>query len=125
MFQCVDFDFLALGRSGGQAPGASAGTGAGRGRLRIGGDDRMSMRYVYLHGFASGPQSRKAQFFREKLASVGVALEIPALDEGDFEHLTITRQLAFLTRLLLGEPVVLMGSSMGGYLAALYASHHP
>jgi pimeloyl-ACP methyl ester carboxylesterase len=83
------------------------------------------MRYLYLHGFASGPLSRKAQFFGDKLASAGVALEIPALDQGDFEHLTITGQLDFITRLLDGEPAVLMGSSMGGYLAALYASRHP
>jgi hypothetical protein len=83
------------------------------------------MRHVYLHGFASGPLSRKAQFFREKLASVGIALEIPALDEGDFEHLTITGQLALITRLLNNEPAVLIGSSMGGYLAALYGSRHP
>jgi uncharacterized protein len=83
------------------------------------------MRYLYLHGFASGPQSRKAQFFREMLASAGVALEIPALDQGDFEHLTITSQLDFITRMLNGQPAILMGSSMGGYLAALYASRHP
>ena len=83
------------------------------------------MRYLYLHGFASGPQSRKAQFFREKLASVGVSLEIPALDEGDFEHLTISRQLALIARELRGERVVVMGSSMGGYLASLYASQYP
>ena len=57
------------------------------------------MRYLYLHGFASGPLSRKAQFFRDKLSSVGVPLEIPALDQGDFEHLTITGQLDFITRL--------------------------
>ena len=83
------------------------------------------LRYLYLHGFASGPLSHKAQFFREKLAAAGVTLEIPSLDEGDFEHLTITRQLAFVTRLLKDEPAVLIGSSMGGYLAALYASRHP
>jgi uncharacterized protein len=83
------------------------------------------MRYLYFHGFASGPLSRKAQFFREKLASVDVSLEIPALDEGDFEHLTITGQLDCIARLLDDEPSILMGSSMGGYLAALYASQHP
>jgi pimeloyl-ACP methyl ester carboxylesterase len=83
------------------------------------------MRYLYLHGFASGPLSRKAQFFHDKLAAVGVSLEVPALDQGDFEHLTITGQLDYMTRLLGGEPAVLMGSSMGGYLAALYASGHP
>ena len=83
------------------------------------------MRYLYLHGFASGPLSRKAQFFREKLESAGVSVEIPALDEGDFEHLTITRQLKLVTRLLRSEPVILIGSSLGGYLSALYASQHP
>lgn len=83
------------------------------------------MRYLYLHGFASGPLSRKAQFFREKLEASGISLEIPALDQGDFEHLTITRQLDFITRLLDGQPAALIGSSLGGYLAALYASHHP
>jgi pimeloyl-ACP methyl ester carboxylesterase len=82
------------------------------------------MRHIYLHGFASGPLSHKAQFFREKLESLGIALEIPALDEGDFEHLTITRQLELISALLDNEPAVLIGSSMGGYLAALYASRH-
>lgn len=83
------------------------------------------MRYLYLHGFASGPLSSKARFFRDKLESAGIALEIPALDQGDFEHLTISRQLDFITRLLGGGPAVLIGSSLGGYLAALYASRHP
>lgn len=82
------------------------------------------MRYLYFHGFSSGPQSVKAQFFREKLSASGVSLEIPALDDGDFEHLTITGQLALISRLLNDEPAVLMGSSMGGYLAALYGSKH-
>lgn len=83
------------------------------------------MRVVYLHGFASSPASRKAQYFRERFASRGVTIQIPALDEGDFENLTITGQLAVVEREAAGEPVVLMGSSMGGYLAALYAARHP
>lgn len=83
------------------------------------------MRIIYLHGFASGPSSSKARFFQAKLAQHGILAETPDLAEGDFEHLTITRQLAVLTRLADGEPVSLMGSSMGGYLAALYASMHP
>jgi pimeloyl-ACP methyl ester carboxylesterase len=82
------------------------------------------MRYVYLHGFASGPQSRKAQAFRIAMASRGIELEIPDLAEGDFAHLTITSQLACLERLLSGESARLTGSSMGGYLAALYATSH-
>lgn len=85
----------------------------------------MTMRYLYFHGFASGPLSRKAQFFRERLAGEGISLEIPALDDGDFEQLTISSQLGLIERMLAGERAVLIGSSMGGYLAALYASEHP
>jgi pimeloyl-ACP methyl ester carboxylesterase len=47
------------------------------------------------------------------------------LDEGDFEHLTISNQLAVVERAADGEPVVLIGSSLGGYLSALYAARHP
>ncbi len=80
---------------------------------------------VYLHGFASSPQSSKARFFRQKFAERGVAIEIPQLDEGNFEALTITRQLAVIERTAAGRPVGLMGSSLGGYVAALYAARHP
>lgn len=82
-------------------------------------------RLVYLHGFASGPSSSKARFFAERAADAGVSLEIPDLVEGGFENLTITGQLAVVERTLAGEPAVLFGSSMGGYLAALYAAAHP
>jgi len=82
------------------------------------------MRFVYLHGFASSPGSKKAQFFRERFAELGIGLEIPALDGGNFEGLTITGQLEVIERAAGGEPVSLFGSSMGGYLAALYAAGH-
>lgn len=52
-------------------------------------------------------------------------MEIPCLDEGDFEHLTITGQLSVIERAAGGQSVSLMGSSMGGYLASLYAARHP
>ena len=52
-------------------------------------------------------------------------MEVPALDEGDFEGLTLTAQLALIERLAAGDPVNILGSSMGGYLAALYAARHP
>jgi len=82
-------------------------------------------RILYLHGFASSPASGKAGFFREYLQARGRTVEIPELDEGDFEHLTITSQLAVLERAAAGQAVSLIGSSMGGYLAALYAARHP
>ncbi len=81
-------------------------------------------RVVYLHGFASGPSSSKARRFRSRLEDAGCQVEVPDLADGDFEHLTITGQLAVLARTASARPVNLIGSSMGGYLAALYAARH-
>jgi hypothetical protein len=85
------------------------------------------MRFLYLHGFASGPHSRKALEFQGALAALPAfpALEVPQLDEGDFGRLTISGQLRAIEGALRGEPACLIGSSLGGYLAALYASRHP
>jgi pimeloyl-ACP methyl ester carboxylesterase len=80
---------------------------------------------VYLHGFASSPLSGKAQFFRRKFAACGVPMEIPQLDQGCFEELTISGQLGVIERAVGDQPAILMGSSLGGYLAALYAARHP
>jgi pimeloyl-ACP methyl ester carboxylesterase len=82
-------------------------------------------RVLYLHGFASSPASRKARFFAEKLAALGLAVEIPDLAEGDFEGLTLSKQLGLIERLGRHEPAIVIGSSLGGYLAALYAARHP
>lgn len=82
------------------------------------------MRAVYLHGFASGPSSKKARFFAQRFAKAGVELLIPDLAEGNFEGLTITGQLQVISRIATGDEVVLIGSSLGGYLAALHASRN-
>ncbi len=79
------------------------------------------MRIVYLHGFASSPESGKARFFAGKFRELGVPFAAPQLDEGNFEGLTISGQLGVVEKAVGGEPVVLMGSSLGGYIAALYA----
>ncbi|MFN0172863.1 MAG: alpha/beta hydrolase [Bryobacteraceae bacterium] len=83
------------------------------------------MRWLYLHGFASGSSSKKAAFFQDRFAAVGLTLEIPDLTAGDFEHLTLSGQLRVIESELKGEAACLVGSSMGGYLAALYAARHP
>lgn len=80
------------------------------------------MRIVYLHGFASSPQSGKARFFAGKFEALGVPFTAPQLDEGNFEGLTISGQLKVVERAVGQDRVVLMGSSLGGYLAALYAA---
>ena len=80
---------------------------------------------VYLHGFASGPASSKARYFREHLERAGAEVRVPDLAAGDFEHLTLSGQLAVIARTAGGGEVALIGSSMGGYLAGLYAARHP
>jgi hypothetical protein len=87
----------------------------------------MTTRYLYLHGFASGPDSRKAAWFGLRLAAQGASLEVPDLNAGDFPHLTLTRQLAVVEAVLGDDegPVVVIGSSFGGYLAALLAERDP
>jgi pimeloyl-ACP methyl ester carboxylesterase len=81
--------------------------------------------YLYLHGFASGPSSSKAQYFAARFAEAGVALNTPQLDSGDFEAMTISSQLDELERAAGSGPVRLIGSSLGGWLAALYATRNP
>jgi predicted esterase YcpF (UPF0227 family) len=82
-------------------------------------------RVLYLHGFASSPQSRKAQFFAGKLRAEGFTVEIPDLAAGDFKHLTISGQLRMVEGLLAAGPAILIGSSLGGYLGALSAGANP
>lgn len=82
------------------------------------------MQLAYLHGFASGPGSTKAQFFRARLEELGLALEIPELAP-DFTHMTISGELALVEEILARERTVLLGSSLGGWLAALAAARHP
>ena len=82
------------------------------------------MRIVYLHGFASSPQSSKARYFAQQFAREKVEFIVPELDGGDFETLTITGQLETVAQAMAGRPAVLMGSSLGGYLAAWFASRN-
>jgi uncharacterized protein len=79
---------------------------------------------VYLHGFASGPGSTKAQFFRARFAELGVELDVPDLAP-DFTHMTIGSMLAIVDAILDRGPSVLIGSSLGGYLATLAAARRP
>jgi len=80
--------------------------------------------FVYLHGFASSPSSKKATAFKHKFNEMGISLEIPDLEGGGFENMTLTRQLNILFNCLdqfKNKGTCLIGSSMGGYLAILSA----
>lgn len=79
------------------------------------------MKYFYLHGFASSPRSTKARRLRDQFQSVHLSLEVPDLNQDDFQHLTLTRQIEQVIKLLPEESVTLVGSSFGGLTAAWIA----
>ncbi|MEM7064062.1 MAG: YqiA/YcfP family alpha/beta fold hydrolase [Cyanobacteria bacterium P01_B01_bin.77] len=82
--------------------------------------------YIYLHGFASGPQSYKGQWLRSRFQTQAIDLQLLDLNQGDFAHLTLSRQIDQVLHLLRG-PTILIGSSLGGLVAAWIAQqseHH-
>ena len=82
-------------------------------------------RFVYLHGFASSPGSKKASCFRTAFAELGWELEVPDLNPPDFRDLTIGSMIEAASAAVDragGAPVGLIGSSLGGYVAATLAS---
>lgn len=73
--------------------------------------------YIYLHGFASGPQSYKGTWLRSRFQTRNIDLQLLDLNQGDFAHLTLTRQINQVTQHING-PTTLIGSSLGGIVAA-------
>jgi uncharacterized protein len=76
--------------------------------------------YFYLHGFASSPDSGKAEYLRRRLAALGLPLHAPDFNEPDFSTLTVTRmleQVRAAVAALPPGPVGLIGSSLGGFVA--------
>jgi pimeloyl-ACP methyl ester carboxylesterase len=92
---------------------------------------QVRYQYAYLHGFASGPKSKKGVHLRSFLKTYGVDLHLPDLNGLTFSELTYTGALEILTvldRTLMTEGPFkwrFIGSSMGGYLAARWAELHP
>jgi len=82
---------------------------------------------IYLHGFASSPDSTKARYFSERLGAHGVPLVTPDFNQPDSATLTMSRMLTQLSSHLddAGGRVSLIGSSLGGALAVLAAARHP
>jgi len=75
---------------------------------------------IYLHGFASSPQSSKATFFAERFAAAGMKFLCPDLNDPAFSTLTVSRMLQHLEKRISSLPpaeIVLMGSSLGGFVA--------
>jgi pimeloyl-ACP methyl ester carboxylesterase len=79
---------------------------------------------LYLHGFASSPQSTKATYLAERCQRHGLTLRAPDFNQPDFSTMTLTRMLDQLDGELPpvgGTSVTLVGSSLGGALAVLAA----
>jgi len=88
---------------------------------------RVKPHIIYVHGFGSTPLSAKAAMLRDRLRDRYASFSVPALDGGDFFHLTIPgivrRVVAEVAALPDdGAPLVLIGSSLGGYVAAVLAA---
>ncbi|HEY1816870.1 MAG TPA: YqiA/YcfP family alpha/beta fold hydrolase [Kofleriaceae bacterium] len=78
------------------------------------------MQVLYLHGFASGPSSRKAAAFSEHFAKRGVAIERLDLRVPSFEHLRLSAMIDHVRKAIKG-PAIVIGSSLGGLTAARVA----
>jgi hypothetical protein len=81
---------------------------------------------LYLHGFASGPLSQKGRYFHNQFNILGGDVYQPDLSEGNFREMTVTSQLKVIDREVRRlDPILIIGSSLGGYLAAIYAAAQP
>lgn len=83
--------------------------------------------YIYLHGFASSPQSKKAQYLHACFKEIGISLNIIDLNAGDFSHLTLTKQIELAKSAFPSDnsPVTIIGSSFGGLTAAWLGEKYP
>ena len=86
------------------------------------------MHVFYLHGFASSVRSSKGAYFGARLRELGIELQTPDFNEPDFSTLTITRMVTQTAAAIDARPegdVVLIGSSLGGFVAVQTALARP
>jgi predicted esterase YcpF (UPF0227 family) len=75
----------------------------------------------YLHGYQSSPNGEKATLFKEKLHAIPITYR-----DSSPEDLVISKCLSRISEAITNDPhVVLIGSSLGGFLAASTALTHP
>jgi len=84
-------------------------------------------RFLYLHGFASGPRSRKGVALAGRFASRGVPLQLLDLRVPSMEGLRFTAMLEVLGGAVGGprDRAVVFGSSLGGLVACRFAEDDP
>jgi pimeloyl-ACP methyl ester carboxylesterase len=86
------------------------------------------MAFMALHGFASSPRSQKNVALAAAFEERGLALHRPDLNRPSFGALSFSAMLSELDRLdreLAPQAWSIVGSSLGGYVAALWAAAHP
>jgi uncharacterized protein len=84
------------------------------------------VKVVYLHGFASSPNSTKVGYFTERFREHDIEPRVPDFNQPDFSTLTLTRMLGQVgAELASGDAATLIGSSLGGTLAILAAAKYP
>lgn len=78
---------------------------------------------IYLHGFSSVPGGNKGRYSRDWAQARGIPFHAPDLNLPSFETLTVTAQVEAVEALLgtLAEPPILVGSSLGGFIATAVA----
>ncbi len=86
------------------------------------------MQVMYLYGFASGPLSEKAQFFKEKFNLAGIIFQIIDYipNSNAFTQMKPSILIKSVEKFindhhLPGEDLILFGSSFGGLMAAWYS----
>lgn len=80
-------------------------------------------RVIYIHGFNSSPLSYKARILTERMTQLGIAeeLSVPELPADPEQAMKL---LQACVEESLDEPVILIGSSLGGYYATWLAERY-
>ncbi len=82
---------------------------------------------IYLHGFSSSPSGSKARALRHYAEHAGLDFLAPDLNVPTFETLTVTAMIATVDETVIqapSEPVYLIGSSLGAFVALHYLAQH-
>jgi pimeloyl-ACP methyl ester carboxylesterase len=84
-------------------------------------------RFLYLHGFASGPESHKAKAIAAHYAAQGVTIQRLDLRQPSIEHLRLSAMIRHVRGAIGGarDRAVLIGSSLGGLTACRVAEDDP